>query len=70
MKQLLPVAAVVAVVASDTLVFRVTGAGDSYAGSLGAAAVTTAVPEPSTYAMMFLGLGLIGASLRGRRGAR
>lgn len=55
---------------SDTLTFRAIGVNDSLGGSLDAVTVTTAVPEPSTYAMMFLGLGLIGASLGRRRKMR
>lgn len=55
---------------SDTLTFRALGVNDSLGGSLDAVTVTTAVPEPSTYAMMFLGLGLIGASLSRRRKMR
>ena len=55
---------------SDTLSFRAIGVNDSLGGSLDAVTVTTAVPEPSTYAMMFLGLGLIGASLSRRRKMR
>jgi hypothetical protein len=55
---------------SDTLVFRAGGTNDSLGGSLDAVGITAAVPEPSTYAMMFLGLGLIGASLSRRRKMR
>ena len=55
---------------SDTLTFRAIGVNDSLGGSLDAVTVTAAVPEPSTYAMMFLGLGLIGASLSRRRKMR
>jgi len=55
---------------SDTLTFRAIGVNDSLGGSLDAVAVTAAVPEPSTYAMMFLGLGLMGATLSRRRNAR
>jgi len=55
----------------DNLVFRAIGTNDSLGGSLDAVSVTAAVPEPSTYAMMFLGLGLIGFNLsRRRRNAR
>ena len=54
---------------SDTLGFRAVGVSDSYGGSLDAVTVT-AVPEPSTYAMMFAGLVAIGFSLRGRRNKR
>ena len=55
---------------SDTLTFAATGASDSLGGSLDAVAVTAAIPEPSTYALMFGGLVLIGFSLRRRRSAR
>jgi hypothetical protein len=55
---------------SDTLTFRAIGVNDSLGGSLDAVTVTAAVPEPSTYAMMFLGLGLMGASLSRRRKPR
>jgi PEP-CTERM motif len=44
---------------SDKLVARAAAPSDSAAGA-----------EPSTYAMMFLGLGLIGLSLRSRRNSR
>lgn len=54
---------------SDVLSFRAVGISDSLGGSLDAVAVT-AVPEPSTYAMMFAGLALIGFSLRSRRKPR
>ncbi len=54
---------------SDLLTFRAVGTSDSFGGSLDAVSVT-AVPEPSTYAMMFGGLALIGFSLRRRRSAR
>ena len=55
---------------SDTLTFRAIGVNDSLGGSLDAVTVTAAVPEPSTYAMMFLGFGLMGVSLSRRRKAR
>jgi hypothetical protein len=45
---------------SDELRFAATGTSDSYGGSLDAVAITTAVPEPEVYAMMGLGLGLLG----------
>jgi hypothetical protein len=54
---------------ADKLVFRAVGSNDSYGGSLDAVTVT-AVPEPSTYAMMFIGLGLMGATLSRRRQPR
>lgn len=55
---------------SDTLTFRAIGVNDTLGGSIDAVTVTAAVPEPSTYAMMFLGLGLMGATLSRRRKAR
>jgi len=55
---------------SDTLTFRAIGVNDSLGGSLDAVTVTAAVPEPSTYAMMFLGFGLMGVSLSRRRKPR
>ena len=54
---------------SDTLTFRAVGVNDSVGGSLDAVSVS-AVPEASTYAMMFAGLIAIGFSLRGRRDKR
>lgn len=54
---------------SDTLSFRAIGTNDSLGGSLDAVSVS-AVPEASTYAMMFAGLIAIGFSLRGRRDKR
>jgi hypothetical protein len=54
---------------SDTLSFRAVGTNDSVGGSLDAVSVS-AVPEASTYAMMFAGLIAIGFSLRGRRDKR
>ncbi|MHB8530984.1 MAG: PEPxxWA-CTERM sorting domain-containing protein [Caulobacteraceae bacterium] len=37
-------------------------------GAPATGALTTAVPEPATWALMLLGLGLVGAALRGARG--
>jgi PEP-CTERM motif len=54
---------------SDTLRFAAGGVSDSLGGSLDAVSIT-AVPEPSTYLMMFGGLLLIGFSLRSRRNKR
>lgn len=55
---------------SDVLSFRAVGISDSLGGSLDSVSITTAVPEPSTYAMLFAGLVLIGFSLRRRRSER
>ncbi|MBL8488741.1 MAG: FxDxF family PEP-CTERM protein [Rhodocyclaceae bacterium] len=52
---------------SDVLSFAAAGASDSYGGSLDSVALTVAVPEPETYAMMLAGLGLMGAVARRRR---
>ena len=54
---------------SDTLKFAASGIDDGIGGSLDAVSVT-AVPEPSTYLMMFGGLLLIGLSLGRRRNRR
>jgi PEP-CTERM motif len=40
---------------SDSLQFKAVGTSDSFGGSLDAIALTAAVPEPSTWAMMILG---------------
>lgn len=55
---------------SDVLSFRAVGISDGLGGSLDSVAVTAAIPEPSTYAMMFAGLVAIGFSLRRRRSGR
>ena len=55
---------------SDVLSFRSVGISDSLGGSLDSVSVTAAIPEPSTYAMMFAGLVAIGFSLRRRRSGR
>lgn len=53
----------------DTLTFAALGTNDALGGSLDAVSLTAAVPEPSTWALMLGGIGLIGFSLR-RRTAR
>ena len=54
---------------SDKSLFRTAGASHSTAaGSL--VDVSAVGTEPSTYVLMFLGLGLIGLSLRSRRNIR
>jgi hypothetical protein len=40
--------------------------GQTYTGQISSLAVSTDAPEPTTWAMMLFGFGLIGASLRGR----
>lgn len=52
---------------SSSLMFRAVGVDDSYGGSLDAVSVTTAVPEPETYALMLAGLGAIGFVARRRK---
>ena len=51
--------------ANSSLVFRAIGTSDSYGGSLDRVSLTTAVPEPETYAMMLAGL--VGLGFMARR---
>lgn len=53
----------------DTLTFAALGNNDTLGGSLDAVSLTAAVPEPSTWALMLGGMGLIGFTAR-RRSAR
>ena len=53
----------------DTLTFAALGTNDTLGGSLDAVSLTAAVPEPSTWALMLGGMGLVGFSAR-RRNAR
>ncbi len=53
-----------AVSASSTLTFMASGASDALGGSLDAISLTSGVPEPESYAMLLLGLGLIGVAAR------
>lgn len=52
---------------SDTLKFNAFGTSDSYGGSLDKVSLTAAVPEPETYGMMLMGLGLMGFIARRRK---
>jgi hypothetical protein len=57
---------VLATDSSTTLSFAAVGTSDGYGTSLDNISVTTAVPEPETYALMMAGLGVIGAIARRR----
>jgi Protein of unknown function (DUF642)/PEP-CTERM motif len=50
-----------------TLSFKAVGRSDSYGGSLDSVSVTTAIPEPETYALMVAGLGLMALVARRRK---
>ena len=51
------------------LTFLAVGTSDSYGGYLDDITISTAVPEPATWAMMILGFGMVGGLLRRRRTA-
>lgn len=51
----------------DKLTFSAAGTSDSYGGSLDNVSLIAAVPEPETYGMMLMGLGLMGFIARRRR---
>ena len=53
--------------ALSTLTFAAVGTSDSLGGYLDNIRLTAAVPEPSTWAMMLIGFGAIGFSMRRRR---
>ncbi len=52
------------------LKFVASGTSDSYGTSLDNVSLTSAVPEPETYAMMLAGLGLVGFAARRRKAAK
>ncbi|MBV6319565.1 FxDxF family PEP-CTERM protein [Duganella violaceipulchra] len=52
------------------LKFIATGRSDSLGTSLDNVSLTSAVPEPETYAMMLAGLGLVGFAARRRKAAK
>ncbi len=54
---------------TSMLTFKAVGASNSYGGSLDAVSITTAVPEPGTYALMLAGLAAVGFVARRRRPA-
>ncbi|MYM67032.1 PEPxxWA-CTERM sorting domain-containing protein [Pseudoduganella sp. FT55W] len=51
----------------EALSFKAIGTNDSLGTSLDNISLTTAVPEPETYAMMLAGLGLVGFAARRRK---
>jgi len=53
--------------AGDTLLFAAEGTSDSLGGYLDNIQISTAIPEPATWAMMLFGFGGLGALLRRRR---
>jgi hypothetical protein len=52
---------------AETLSFQAVGTSDGLGTSLDHVSLTAAVPEPETYAMMLLGLGMVGAIARRRK---
>lgn len=62
-----PYSVVINAGAGSVVRFAATGMSDSLGGYLDNITLTTAVPEPATWAMMLLGFGGLGARLRRRR---
>lgn len=55
---------------TSVLTFKAGGTSDSLGGSVDAVSLTSAVPEPETYAMLLAGLGMMGMVARRRQGGR
>lgn len=55
---------------TSTLMFSAAGKSDSYGGSLDRVSLISSVPEPSTYAMMLAGVGMLGLASRRRRNGK
>lgn len=55
---------------TSTLTFMAVGASDGLGGSLDAVSLTSPVPEPESYAMLLLGMGMLGAIARRKKAGR
>jgi hypothetical protein len=56
-----------AAAAGSVLTFRAAGNSDSFGGYVDNISLSTAVPEPATWAMMIVGFGFTGAAMRRRK---